>query len=58
VVEPLKSGLGLLVCNARFCSFCFSPVLPRAPSRLWPAAPSCVVFRVFCHPVVCTGRLS
>jgi hypothetical protein len=41
VVEPLKSGLGLLVCNARFCSFCFSPVLPRAPSRLWPAAPSC-----------------
>lgn len=27
---------------ARFCSFCFLTLFPRAPSRLWPAAPSCV----------------
>jgi hypothetical protein len=32
----LKSGLGLFSCNPRFVFF---PVLPRASSRLWPAAP-------------------
>lgn len=56
VVETfLKSGLGLFVCNPLFVFFeyCHEPLRDSGPSRR-----SCVVFRVFCHPVVCFGRPS